>query len=67
MLIKIWFGFSVFLIFLIVTRPPKTIGLRSITSKTNLLGSPTSAERILNNVTISLILIYCFIVLALYS
>ena len=66
MLLKIWFGFSIFLIFLIVTRPPKTIGLRTITSKTNLLGSPSSAERTLNNVTISLIFIYCCLVLRLY-
>lgn len=58
-----WLGLSVFLIFLIINRPPKTIGLKSISSKTNLLGSPSSAERFLNDLTIFLFVFYCFTVL----
>ena len=66
MLKQIWFGLSIFLIILIILRPPKTLGLRSITSRTNLLGSPSSAEKILNNLTFILISLYCFLVLAIY-
>jgi len=58
-----WLGLSVFLIFLIINRPPKTIGLKSISNQTNLLGSPSSAERFLNNLTIILFVFYCFLVL----
>nr|YP_009308881.1 preprotein-translocase subunit g [Toxarium undulatum]YP_009308955.1 preprotein-translocase subunit g [Toxarium undulatum]AOS86624.1 preprotein-translocase subunit g [Toxarium undulatum]AOS86698.1 preprotein-translocase subunit g [Toxarium undulatum] len=66
MLKEMYFGLSIFLIILIVLRPPKTLGLKSITSKTNLLGSPSSSEKILNNLTFILISLYCFLVLAIY-
>ena len=67
MLRGILFSLSIFLIFLIVNRPPKTIGIKTISSKTKLLGSPSSAEQILNNLTFVLIGLYCLIVLYLYS
>ena len=66
MLRGILFSLSIFLIFLIVNRPPKTIGIKTISSKTKLLGSPSSAEQILNNLTFILIGLYCLIVLYLY-
>ena len=66
MMDSIWFSLSSFLIFLIMIRPPKNIGLESITSKTDLLGSPSSAEKFLNNATISLIVIYSFVLSNIY-
>ena len=66
MLKQIWFWLSIILIILIIVRPPKTSGLESITNQTNLLGSPSSAEKILNNFTFALITIYCITVLATY-
>ena len=54
----LWLGLSIVLIFLIINRPPKTIGLKSISSQTNLLGSPSSAERFLNNLTIVLFVLF---------
>ena len=66
MMDSIWFSLSSFLIFLIMIRPPKNIGLESITSKTDLLGSPSSAEKLLNNATISLIIIYSFVLSNIY-
>lgn len=66
MLKQIWIGLCFLLIFLIVNRPPKTIGIKTIATKTNLLGSPSSAERFLNNLTIFLIVIYCLIALYIF-
>jgi protein translocase SecG subunit len=54
----IWLGLSVFLIFIIFIRTPQNNGLASFATKTNILGSPSSAERFLNNLTALGIAIY---------
>ena len=65
MLKQIWFGLSIFLVVLVILRPPKTLGLKSITNQTNLLGPPSSAEIILNNLTLTLMIIYCTVITVL--
>ena len=65
MLKQIWFGLSVFLIAIIFLRlPQESIGLSSFATKSDLLGSPTSAQRSLNILTGFGILIY--FILAIY-
>ena len=54
----IWLSLSVFLIFIIFLRSPQNGGLASFATKSNLLGSPSSAERFLNNLTEILIVLY---------
>jgi protein translocase SecG subunit len=54
----IWLIVSIVLIVLIVTRTPKNSGLESFATKSNLLGSPNSAEKILNQFTWFLIASY---------
>ena len=54
----IWFLLSLILIFLILTRTPKNSGLESFATKSNLLGSPNSAEKLLNQFTWLLIASY---------
>ena len=50
---------SIFLIFIIfIQLPQENIGLTSFANKTNLLGSPSSAQRFLNILTAFGILIY---------
>ena len=50
---------SLFLILIILIRIPReSIGLASFANKSNLLGSPGSAERFLDILTVSGILIY---------
>ena len=50
---------SVLLIIIIFFRiPQESIGLRSFANKSNLLGSPSSAERFLNILSVVGILIY---------
>jgi protein translocase SecG subunit len=51
MLKFIWLIISLVLIILILTRTPKNSGLESFATKSNLLGSPNSAEKILNQFT----------------
>jgi protein translocase SecG subunit len=58
MLKFIWLIVSVVLIVLILTRTPKNSGLESFATKSNLLGSPNSAEKILNQFTWFLIASY---------
>nr|YP_010595142.1 Preprotein translocase SecG subunit [Paralia sulcata]WAJ57877.1 Preprotein translocase SecG subunit [Paralia sulcata] len=58
MLKIIWIILNLGLISLILIRTPNNIGLESFATKSNLLGSPNSAEKTLNNVTWLLILIY---------
>ena len=59
MLKIIGFGVSVFLICIIFLRiPDQNVGLASFATKSNLLGSPGSAQRFLNTVTGICILIY---------
>jgi|TARA_B110000971_G_scaffold4358_1_gene4422 protein translocase SecG subunit len=57
----IWLSLSVFLIFIIFLRSPQNGGLASFATKSNLLGSPSSAERFLNNLTVILIILYLII------
>ena len=57
----IWLCLSIFLIFIIFIRTPQNNGLASFATKTNILGSPSSAERFLNNLTALGIVVYLFI------
>jgi len=59
----IWILLSLFLILIIFFRSPQNIGLASFAAKSNLLGSPSSAERTLNNITI--LMIVCYLLLAI--
>ena len=60
------FSVSLFLIVIIFLRiPQENVGLASFATKSNLLGSPNSAERFLNNLTASGIIIYFLIALKL--
>ena len=50
---------SLFLIIIIFLRlPQQDVGLASFANKSNVLGSPSSAERFLNNATMTGIFIY---------
>ena len=57
----VWLLLSVFLIFIIFLRSPQNGGLASFATKSNLLGSPSSAEKFLNNLTAGLIFLYLVI------
>lgn len=65
MLILLWIVLSVFLILIIFLRAPQNNGLASFATKTNLLGSPSSAERTLNNITILAIVLYLLLAIKL--
>ena len=55
-----------FLILIILLRiPQESVGLASFTTKSNLLGSPNSARRFLNTVTVIGIIIYFVIAIKL--
>ena len=57
---------SLFLIIIIFLRiPQESVGLASFANKSNLLGSPSSAQRFLNILTVIGILIYFGIALQL--
>ena len=57
---------SLFLIIIIFLRiPQETVGLASFATKSNLLGSPSSAQRFLNILTIVGILVYLGIAIQL--
>ncbi len=58
MLKLIWLILNILLILLILIRIPNNGGLASFTTKSNLLGSPNSAEKFLNNLTWFLIACY---------
>jgi protein translocase SecG subunit len=58
MLKLIWIAVSLILIGLIFLRTPQNQGLASFSTKSNLLGSPSSAEQFLNNLTIILMISY---------
>ena len=58
MLNLLWLLLSIFLIFIIFLRAPQNSGLASFATKSNLLGSPSSAEQFLNNLTIVLMISY---------
>ena len=65
MLNLIWIVLSIFLITIIFLRAPQNSGLASFATKSNLLGSPSSAERTLNNLTIIAITLYLFVAIEL--
>jgi len=68
MLKYIWFLLSIFLIFLVFLRmPQENIGLSSFANKTDILGSPTSAQKSLNLLTTILTLIYFIMAFLLNS
>ena len=58
MLKIVWIILSLVLIGLIFLRTPQNQGLASFSTKSNLLGSPSSAEQFLNNLTIVLMIGY---------
>ena len=59
MLKQVWLLISLFLIVIIFLRmPQETIGLSSFANKSDLLGSPSSAQRSLNILTAFGILVY---------
>lgn len=58
MLKLIWLIINIFLITIIFIRIPNNNGLSSFAVKSNLLGSPDSAEKTLNKITWSLIIGY---------
>ena len=58
MLKILWLCLSIFLIFIIFLRTPQNEGLNSFTNKNNMLGSPSSTEKFLNNLTVLGIIIY---------
>jgi len=61
MLKIIWLLVSIILIFLVLIRIPNNPGLTSFATKSNILGSPNSAENFLNNFTWFLIICYFII------
>ena len=65
MLNLIWILLSVFLIVIIFLRTPQNSGLASFATKSNILGSPSSAERTLNNTTVIAIILYLLIAIQL--
>lgn len=65
MLNLLWIILSIFLIVIIFLRAPQNSGLASFATKSNLLGSPSSAERSLNNLTLVVIAIYLLIAIQL--
>ena len=68
MLKQIWFIISIFLILIIFLRvPQESVGLSSFATKSDLLGSPSSAQRSLNIITGIAILIYFAIAIKLNS
>ena len=58
MLKLLWIILSITLIGLIFLRTPQNQGLASFSTKNNFLGSPSSAEQFLNNLTIILMISY---------
>jgi protein translocase SecG subunit len=59
MLKQIWFIISIFLVLIIFLRmPQENIGLSSFANKSDILGSPTSAQKSLNYITGILVISY---------
>ena len=58
MLKLVWFVLNIFLISIIFIRTPNNGGLASLGTKTDILGSPNSAEKFLNRLTWGLIVAY---------
>jgi len=58
MLKLVWFLLNIVLISIIFIRTPNNGGLASLGTKTDILGSPNSAEKFLNQLTWGLIVSY---------
>jgi protein translocase SecG subunit len=58
MLKSLWLINNILLIILILIRIPNNNGLENFAAKSNLLGSPNSAEKFLNQLTWALIINY---------
>lgn len=58
MLKIIWIILSLVIVALIFVRTPQNQGLTSFSTKSSLLGSPSSAEQFLNKLTVILMIIY---------
>ena len=59
MLKLVWFLVSLLIVIIIFLRTPQeNVGLSSFATKSDILGSPSSAERFLNVITVIGILIY---------
>jgi preprotein translocase subunit SecG len=68
MLKQVLFIISIFLILIIFLRvPQESVGLSSFATKSDLLGSPSSAQRSLNILTAFAILVYFAIAIKLNS
>lgn len=68
MLKQIWFLLSIFLIFIIFLRmPQETVGLSSFANKSDILGSPSSAQKSLNYITGISTIIYFILAFLLNS
>lgn len=65
MLNIIWILLSIFLIVIIFLRAPQNSGLASFATKSDLLGSPSSAERTLNNIMVIAITLYLLVAIKL--
>jgi len=65
MLNLLWIILGLFLIIIIFLRAPQNSGLASFATKSNLLGSPSSAERTLNNLTLIAIAAYLLVAIEL--
>jgi protein translocase SecG subunit len=65
MLNIIWILLSIFLIVIIFLRAPQNSGLASFATKSDLLGSPSSAERTLNNLMVIAITLYLLVAIKL--
>jgi protein translocase SecG subunit len=61
----IWLLLSFFLILIIYLRVPRNQGLTSFATKSDLLGSPNSTEKFLNNFTLVAIISYYLIAVKL--
>jgi len=52
----LWFVITFILLSITLIRPPKRIGIKSVTTTTRSLGSPSEAESTLNVLTIGVVL-----------
>ena len=66
MLKNLWLFISLFLILIIFLRmPQETVGLTSFANKSDILGSPNSAQKTLNYITAILVFIYVLMAIVL--
>lgn len=68
MIRSIWVALDIFLILIIFLRmPQETVGLSSFANKSDILGSPTSAQKTLNIITGLSVIAYIFFAFKLNS